>query len=137
MRAIVPQTQGKGCCRSVARTWPLWEKTQRADMPVKTCHTLKTLPLDPHLNAVGLLKHEDHPTEGKTMAIRSTISSDDAYPSPGTFSQPRGRETFEVLEEIGYFSIEIEQLLAEHAVVASTSNKASPLVRKRTCASKV
>ncbi|MFL9901441.1 CoA transferase [Paraburkholderia fungorum] len=102
------------------KTTKAWlEILQSADIAVKPCHTLETLPHDPHLEAVGLLRYEQHPTEGKTVAIRSTISFDDAYPPLRSYSQPRGWETLAVLEEIGYSSSEIEGLLVEGAAVAN------------------
>jgi crotonobetainyl-CoA:carnitine CoA-transferase CaiB-like acyl-CoA transferase len=87
------------------------------------CHTLETLPHDPLLEAVGLLQHEQHPTEGKTVAIRSTISFDDAYPPLRSFPQPRGWETLALLKEIGYPSGEIESLLAEGGAVANVEQQ--------------
>jgi crotonobetainyl-CoA:carnitine CoA-transferase CaiB-like acyl-CoA transferase len=108
---------------------PLTDKTtaewldilQEADIAVKPCHTLETLPHDPHLQAVGLLQADEHPTEGKTVAIRSTISFDDAYPPLPSFTQPRGWDTRAVLEEIGYSAHEISGLLAEGTAIASST----------------
>jgi crotonobetainyl-CoA:carnitine CoA-transferase CaiB-like acyl-CoA transferase len=100
------------------RTTKEWlEILREADIAAKPCHTLESLRRDPHLEAVDLVRFEEHPTEGKTAAIRSTIRFDDSYPSLRTPSQPRGWETCEVLEEIGCSSAEIEELLAEGAAV--------------------
>jgi len=87
---------------------PLTDKTttewlevlQRADIAVKPCHTLETLTRDPHVEAVGLLQSDEHPTEGKTFAIRSTISFDNVYPPLPPFAQPRGWDTLAVLKDI-------------------------------------
>jgi crotonobetainyl-CoA:carnitine CoA-transferase CaiB-like acyl-CoA transferase len=106
---------------------PLTDKTtaewlevlQKADIAVKPCHTLDTLPLDPHLTAVGLLQSDDHPTEGKTVAIRPTISFDETYPALPSFAQPRGWDTRAVLQEMGYSGSEIAALLEEGTAVAS------------------
>jgi crotonobetainyl-CoA:carnitine CoA-transferase CaiB-like acyl-CoA transferase len=95
------------------------EILRQADIAAKPCHTLESLPRDPHLQAVGLLQQDQHPTEGRTVAIRSTISFDDAYPSLRPFAQPRGWETRKILEEIGYSAAEIADLLAEGAAVSS------------------
>jgi crotonobetainyl-CoA:carnitine CoA-transferase CaiB-like acyl-CoA transferase len=108
---------------------PLTDKTtadwldilQNADIAVKPCHTLETLPHDPHLTAVGLLQSDVHPTEGKTLAIRSTISFDESYPALPSFAQPRGWDTCSVLEEIGYSEGEIAALLDEGTAVASAT----------------
>lgn len=82
---------------------------QSADIAAMPCHTLETLPTDPHLTAVGLVRFEDHPTEGNAAVIRSSIRVDDAYPSPRTPSQPRGWETNEILRELGYTAAETDE----------------------------
>jgi len=80
--------------------------------------TLATLQRDPHLQAVSLIGFEDHPTEGRSAAIRSTISFDGVYPSPRSPSQPRGSDTRAVLSEVGFEDGEIEELLSARAAVA-------------------
>ncbi|WP_175687352.1 CaiB/BaiF CoA transferase family protein [Burkholderia multivorans] len=92
------------------------EILQAADIAVKPCHTLETLPHDPHLTAVGLLQKEMHPTEGKIFAIRPTISFDGEYPSVPSFAQPRGWETRAILKDIGYSNKEVDALLERGAV---------------------
>jgi crotonobetainyl-CoA:carnitine CoA-transferase CaiB-like acyl-CoA transferase len=84
---------------------------QAADIAAMPCHTLATLGTDPHLEAVGLVTREQHPTEGGVSAVRSTIRCDEAYPPLGGPAQPRGWETRSVLEEIGLGAAEIEDLL--------------------------
>lgn len=102
------------------RTTAEWlDILQRADIAVKPCHTLDTLPGDPHLQHVGLLQADEHPTEGKTVAIRSTISFDSVYPPLPSFAQPRGWDTRAILVDMGYTSCEIENLLAEGTAVVS------------------
>jgi crotonobetainyl-CoA:carnitine CoA-transferase CaiB-like acyl-CoA transferase len=92
---------------------------QGADIAAMPCHTIETLRADPHLETVGLVTREHHPTEGDVSAIRSTIRSDDAYPPLGGQAQPRGWETRKVLEEIGLGDSDIEDLLATGAAVAT------------------
>lgn len=105
------------------RTTKEWlEILREADIAAKPCHTLESLRRDPHLDAVDLVRFEDHPTEGKTAAIRSTIRFDDTYPSLRSPSQPKGWETYEVLEDIGCSSAEIKELLAEGAAVRAATN---------------
>lgn len=93
-----------------------WLKIFReADLPAMPCHTLETLPNDPHLKAVELINFENHPTEGKTAVIRSTIKVDGNYPSARSTAVPCGWDTNEILDELGYSDIEKEQLLIEKA----------------------
>lgn len=88
---------------------------QDADLAAQPCHTLETLPHDPHLAAVGLIAHEQHPTEGRTAAIRSSIRVDDAHLPRRAPAQPRGADTRALLEELGYGAEAIDALLASAA----------------------
>jgi crotonobetainyl-CoA:carnitine CoA-transferase CaiB-like acyl-CoA transferase len=90
-----------------------------ADIAVQPCHTLESLPKDEHLQAVGLIRTETHPTEGTVSAIRSTIRFDDTYSPLGSSAQPRGWETRALLRETGYTEQEIEGLIHEGAVQES------------------
>lgn len=89
-----------------------------ADIAVQPCHTLDTLPHDPHLKAVGLIDYEQHPTEGRTAAIRASIRVDDATLSPRAPAQPRGADTRALLVEMGYAPGAIEALLSSGAAQA-------------------
>jgi crotonobetainyl-CoA:carnitine CoA-transferase CaiB-like acyl-CoA transferase len=93
---------------------------QGADIAAQPCHTLETLPRDRHLEAVGLVRFEDHPTEGRTAAIRSTVRFDDAYPDLRSPAVPRGEDTSAVLAELGLSEARIAALIAEGAAVAPT-----------------
>ena len=86
-----------------------------ADLPAMPCHTLQTLPNDPHLKAVGLMEFENHPTEGKTAVIRSTIQVDGDYPSVRSTAVPCGWNTNEILNELGFSDAEIASLLTQKA----------------------
>jgi crotonobetainyl-CoA:carnitine CoA-transferase CaiB-like acyl-CoA transferase len=101
------------------RTTAEWlEIFAAADIASKPCHTLETLPRDRHLEAVGLLVPDSHPTEGDTVAIRSTIRFGDAYPPLPGFAQPRGWESRDVLRDLGFAEGEIEQLWTEGAILS-------------------
>jgi crotonobetainyl-CoA:carnitine CoA-transferase CaiB-like acyl-CoA transferase len=89
------------------------EVFKAADLPAMPCHTLQTLPNDPHLKAVGLMQYENHPTEGKTVVIRSTIQVDGDYPSARSAAVPRGWDTNEILSDLGFSDAEIESLLTQ------------------------
>jgi crotonobetainyl-CoA:carnitine CoA-transferase CaiB-like acyl-CoA transferase len=86
-----------------------------ADLPAMPCHSLETLIEDPHLKAVGLLDYENHPTEGITAVIRSTISVDGAYPSARSTAVPNGWDTKDLLKNLGYTEGEIDKLIAQNA----------------------
>lgn len=92
---------------------------QSADIAAQPCHTLDTLPHDKHLTAVGLISHEQHPTEGKTAAIRASIRVNDSYLDLRESSQPKGWETKRILNEIGYSETEVQVLLNSSSAVST------------------
>jgi crotonobetainyl-CoA:carnitine CoA-transferase CaiB-like acyl-CoA transferase len=102
------------------RTTTEWlEIFAQSDIASKACHTLDTLPRDRHLEAVGLLVPDTHPTEGDTYAIRSTVRFDDAYPPLRSFAQPKGWESREVLRDLGFAEDEIETLSADDVILTT------------------
>ena len=106
-----------------SRTTAQWlEVLLAADIAAQPCHTLDTLPHDPHLEAVGLIDYEVHPTEGRTAAIRSSIRVDEAYLSRRAPAQPRGADTRALLGEVGYAPDAIEALLSSGAAQAPASH---------------
>lgn len=109
---------------------PLTKKTtaewlaifQTADIAAMPCHTLETLRQDPHLDVVGLVTFEQHPTEGRTAAIRSSISFDGNFPATGAPAQPRGQDTRAILGELGYAPSEIDTLASSGAALNYTKD---------------
>jgi crotonobetainyl-CoA:carnitine CoA-transferase CaiB-like acyl-CoA transferase len=105
--------------RTTAEWLAIFQGTDIAAMP---CHTLETLRQDPHLDAVGLVKFEQHPTEGRSAAIRSSIRFDGDVPATGTPAQPRGQETRAILEELGYAAAEIDAMASSGAALAQAKD---------------
>ena len=93
------------------------EKFHAVDIAAQPCHTLESLQTDRHLKQVGLISYEEHPTEGRTAVIRSTIKVNSASTSPRTSSQPRGWETVAILKEIGFSANEIDQFVSTRAAL--------------------
>ncbi len=109
------------------RGTPLTDKTtnqwlellQQADIAAQPCHTLETLPHDKHLKAVGLIQSEQHPTEGKTSAIRASIKVNNSYLDLRESSQPKGWETAQLLKEMGYGEDEVQSMLTSGSAISS------------------
>jgi crotonobetainyl-CoA:carnitine CoA-transferase CaiB-like acyl-CoA transferase len=89
---------------------------KEADIPCGPVNDLQGLLKDPHLEAVDFFRHEDHPTEGEIVTVRSPfigtgIETSDDKPVP-----KKGQQTREILEELGLPSEQVEALLAAGAV---------------------
>jgi len=104
----------------LSRTTQEWlELLLAADIAAQPCHTLESLPKDPHLAAVGLIDYEQHPQEGRIASIRSSILVDNAYLPRRETAQSLGEDTRGVLCELGYSSDAIEALLESGAARAT------------------
>jgi crotonobetainyl-CoA:carnitine CoA-transferase CaiB-like acyl-CoA transferase len=107
------------------RGTPLTQKTsaewlalfRAADIAAMPVHTMETLRHDPHLAAVGLMQPEDHPTEGKTTVLRSSILADGGTLPLRTPSAGKGADTAAVLAALGYSSAEMQALMDQGAAV--------------------
>jgi crotonobetainyl-CoA:carnitine CoA-transferase CaiB-like acyl-CoA transferase len=93
------------------------ELFKQADIASKPCHTLETIIDDPHLNEIGFFIPDEHPTEGKTIALQPSLRVDGAPLRLQPFAQPKGWETREILAELGYDSDQIHDLVQAGAVV--------------------
>ncbi|MGL4324563.1 MAG: CaiB/BaiF CoA transferase family protein [Beijerinckiaceae bacterium] len=88
---------------------------QAADIAAMPCHTLETLRADPHLAAVGFFQNEQHPTEGQTIAMRSSIKCDGAFLPSGAPAQPKGWETRMIMRDLGISEADGNTIIAEGA----------------------
>lgn len=96
----------------LTKTTQEWLNALRAvDIPAMPCHTIDSLVKDPHLNQVNLLSSENHPLEGKTVVIRSSIKNNGRYAPVNSFAQPKGHDTLMILKELGYNEKEIAEII--------------------------
>ena len=93
---------------------------QGADIAAQPCHSLESLQQDRHLTAVGLISYEQHPTEGRVAAIRSSIRVDDGILDLREPSQPKGWESKKILTEVGYTEEQIEGMQSSGAVFGAS-----------------
>jgi crotonobetainyl-CoA:carnitine CoA-transferase CaiB-like acyl-CoA transferase len=102
------------------KTTDEWLEAFRAvDLAAMPIHSIESLAHDPHLTAVNLITHEDHPTEGHTAVLRSSILADGSYLSPRTPSAPRGWDTVGILQELGFTTQESEAIQNTGAAISS------------------
>lgn len=85
-----------------ARTTAQWRALFDAlDIPSAPANTLETLMADPHLQAVGLFRHYDHPSEGPMLELRSPFRAH-GVPQADKRPPPRaGEHSAEILSELG------------------------------------
>jgi crotonobetainyl-CoA:carnitine CoA-transferase CaiB-like acyl-CoA transferase len=88
-----------------------------ADVPAMPCHSLETLCDDPHLADVGLMTFDDHPTEGRIVALRPTVLRDGQTAPVGTPAQPLGWETRNILIEGGLNRAQVSAMIDRGAAI--------------------
>jgi formyl-CoA transferase len=102
------------------RTTGEWlELMTAADIPVVKMNTPETILEDPHMTQVGFFEEQEHPTEGllRNLGIPQQWGEnqpEQRYPAPRL-----GEHSVQLLSEYGFGQVEIDRLLAGHAVVAA------------------
>jgi crotonobetainyl-CoA:carnitine CoA-transferase CaiB-like acyl-CoA transferase len=104
----------------LSRTTDEWLRIFRAaDIAAMPCHDIESLQKDVHLRAVGLFGVEQHPTEGETVTLRSSIVVDGAPIPASGFAQPRGWESHIVAEDLGFSANEIAAFFANKTLLTN------------------
>ncbi|TNE61040.1 MAG: CoA transferase [Alphaproteobacteria bacterium] len=106
-----------------ARTTAEWLTLLRArDIPCAVVNRLDDLFDDPHLNAVGMFTHFEHPSEGPMRSVRTPFNIEgaarqDDLPAPGLSGSAR-----QILAEAGVAETEIERLFTSGVVASGTND---------------
>jgi crotonobetainyl-CoA:carnitine CoA-transferase CaiB-like acyl-CoA transferase len=99
------------------RTNAEWLALMReADIPCMPVKTLEDLLTDPHLEAVGLLRREQHPTEGAIRQVALPLRFHDDPPAAASPAPRFGEHSRAILAEAGFDAGEIAGLLAAGVV---------------------
>jgi crotonobetainyl-CoA:carnitine CoA-transferase CaiB-like acyl-CoA transferase len=80
---------------------------------------------DPHLVATNFFTTSEHPTEGTIRSMRMPMTWSDSTPEPVRPAPRLGEHSVAVLTQAGYSGDEIDALIAEGAVLASSSASSS------------
>lgn len=94
-----------------------------ADVPAMPCHSLETLRDDPHLDDVGLMAFDDHPTEGRVVALRPTVLRDGETAPAGDPAQPLGWETRDILAKAGLDAARIDAMIDQGIAIQADRPK--------------
>ena len=84
------------------RTTAQWRALFDAlDIPSAPANTLESLLADPHLQAVGLLQHYEHPSEGLMLELRSPLRAHGVAQTDNRPPPRAGEHSAEILSELG------------------------------------
>ncbi len=91
---------------------------EQADIPAAPVHTLQSLLDDPHLQARGFFRTDEHPTEGPIRSMAPLGQWSDSPASIRRLAPRLGEHTREVLREAGYADEAVERLIGAGAAAA-------------------
>ena len=93
------------------------EDFDRLDVPAMPYNTLDSLLTDPHLQAVGMVQPDTHPTEGATIAIGAPNTLSGGMAPRGRPAPRLGEDTMAVLRGSGFTDSEITSLRESGALI--------------------
>jgi formyl-CoA transferase len=91
------------------------EILNKYDIPCGPILSMKEIAREPALRETGTIVEVDHPTRGKYLTVGNPIKMSDS-PTEVTRSPLLGEHTEEVLRQLGYSALEIEQLREERVI---------------------
>ncbi len=99
-----------------ARGTAEWIEALRAiDIPTAAVNSLDDLLDDPQIQASGLLRIYDHPTEGRLRGTTSPVRAGWVEPDEAPMAPNLGEHGRAILEELGYGDAEIDDLIGPGA----------------------
>jgi len=98
---------------------------ERADVPFMPMHDLHSILDDPHLAATGFFSQVEHPSEGAIRSMRMPMTWQHSAPPPQRPAPRQGEHTREILQDAGYSSAEIDDLVAAGAAGEATTAAAA------------
>lgn len=106
----------------VTRSTQRWLKMlQDADIPAMPMHDMESLLNDEHLQAVGLLREVEHPTEGTLRSLTAPTRWSHSVPDHPRAAPRLGEHTRELLAEAGYKPMEIDSMIESGAAVQASA----------------
>ncbi len=94
------------------RTTAEWMKIcDDHSIPAAPVVELAEIGSDPHFEAVGLIEHHEHPTEGPIRVVRNPVLFRSGTPGLKRHAAQLGEHTAEVMREIGYHQQQLDALI--------------------------
>ena len=93
---------------------------ERLDVPATPIYALDDLPRHPHLQAVGLFRTADHPTEGTVRYVRPTTLFAATPATVRSLAPSLGQHSADILREAGYTDDQIAALEKQRIVTAGS-----------------
>ena len=113
----------------LARHWKtedLLAALDTADVPHGRVMSLGGLVDDPHIQAVGLFKSYDHPTEGMIRLTMPPVKFSKTPAEINSLPKVLGQNSAEILREIGYSNSEISELMETGVSIDGSLSKQTP-----------
>ena len=95
------------------KTEDLLVALEEADVPNGPATGLNNLADDPHLQAVGVFKTYDHPTEGRIRLTTPSVKFAETPQQVRTLPRHLGEDSVALLREVGYGDAEITDLMEQ------------------------
>ena len=116
------QTRNEGLLQKTTAEWV--EILGKLDVPAMPFNTFEQLMDDPHIADVGLLEEIDHPVEGRIRNIRLPTKSSADWDESVRPAPLIGQDTRDVLNDLGFASNEVDELIDTGAAIATDNPKA-------------
>jgi formyl-CoA transferase len=86
---------------------------------------MSDLAADPHLDAVGIFEHFDHPTEGRIRLVRPGVKFGETPAGIRTLPSQLGADGEAILREAGYAPADIARMIDAGVTVAAPPARAA------------
>ena len=96
------------------------EFCDKSSIPCMPVRKLEELEGDEHLKAVGMIRIAQHPTEGSYRSVRSPVQFNNQDFKLRRHAPMLGQDTVQLLQEAGYSSDEVNELVTTGAVKLSS-----------------
>jgi len=98
------------------------------DIPASPLNSMENLSQDPHIDAVGLVRLQLHPTEGTIAVLRNPVIWNDTISEPAV-APKLGEHTEEMLCSLGICEDDIQAMIRDGVIAVHSTGSSDPAVR--------